>query len=386
MCIRVSCGHAYLLLCLGLILCTSGAAQVGGKKIVGYYWGKGRPGYELSQVPVQELTHLIYSRAMPNAEGNCVLASPDVDVPNLAELKILRVHNPHLLILLSVGGWSGSEFFSDVASADLARKRFSESCLALVEKYGFDGLDLDWEYPVTGGKPTDHKRDSDKGNFVFLLKQMRADLDAFSHGRHLLLTIASTCYRNHLNDLSAKEISGVLDWFNLMCYDLDDMQPKLTSHGSALLAWTTHKTNVGAAKYANCDAAVRWYVDTGVPRKKIVLGVPFYGQVWAGVPDVNDGLYQAYSSRPGEDGTLSFREIEESYLPTYSRHWDDRAKVPWLYKKETKIMISYEDPESIGAKARYVIHQNLGGIMFWDLGQDDSKSTLLGAIYRQLSH
>jgi chitinase len=313
-----------------------------------------------------------------------VFPHPDVDVPNLAELKTLRVRNPHLLILLSVGGWSGSEFFSDVASVDSARRQLSASCLALVQKYGLDGLDIDWEYPVTGGMPTDHKRESDKGNFVLLLKQMRGDLDAFSPGRHLLLTIASTCYRNHLNDLSAKEMSSVLDWFNLMCYDLDDMEPKLTSHGSALFSWATQRTNADAAKYANCDAAVRWYVDQGVPTEKIVLGVPFYGQVWAGVTDANDGLYEPYSTRPEDDGTLSFREIEESYLPTYSRHWDDRAKVPWLYNKATKIMISYEDPESITAKAKYVIRQELGGMMFWDLGQDDGRSTLLGAIYRQL--
>ncbi|PYV55619.1 MAG: hypothetical protein DMG98_15030 [Acidobacteria bacterium] len=375
----------YLLLRLVLILCQPGPAQAGKQKIVGYYWGKGRPDYELSQVPVQELTHLIYSRAMPNAEGDCVFAHPDVDVPNMAELTTLRGRNPRLLILLSIGGWSGSEFFSDVASSDSARRQFSKSCLALAEKYSLDGLDLDWEYPVTGGKPTDHKRQSDRGNFVLLLKQIRLDLDA-SHGRPLLLTIASTCYRNHLNDLSAKEMSGILDWFNLMCYDLDDMEPELTSHGSALFLWKTQKANADAAKYANCDAAVRWYVDQGVPTEKLVLGVPFYGQVWAGVPDVNDGLYEPYSARPGDDGTLSFREIEESYLPTYSRHWDDQAKVPWLYKKETKVMISYEDPESIAAKARYVIQQNLGGMMFWDLGQDDSRSTLLGAIYRQLAH
>jgi chitinase len=369
-----------------LILCTSAAAEADGKRIVGYYWGKGRPGYQLSQVPAQKLTHLIYSRAMPNAEGDCVLAHPDVDLPNLSELKTLRVRNPGLFILLSVGGWSGSEFFSDLAFVDSARRRFSASCLALVQKYGFDGLDIDWEYPVTGGKPTDHKRASDKENFVLLLKQIRADLNASAHGRVPLLTIASTCYRNHLNDLSLKEMSAALDWFNLMCYDLDDMEPRLTAHGSALFSWRTQNTNFGAAKYANCDAAVRWYVDRGVPTDKIVLGVPFYGQIWAGVPETNAGLFEPYRTRPGDDGTLSFREIEREYLPTYRRHWDDQAKVPWLYKKETKIMISYEDPESIALKVRYVIQQNLGGMMFWDLGQDNNRATLLGAIYQQLAH
>src|SRR5260221_2238027 len=363
-----------LVIVTGLAFCWLGAAQAQNNRIVGYYYPL--RGYELSKSPVEMLTHLIYSHAKPNAEGGCEPAHPDVDLPNFAELETLRLRNPRLPILLSVGGWSGSMYFSDVASTPSARRQFSASCVALVKKYGFDGLDIDWAYPVTGGKPTDHKRADDKDNFVLLLKQMRGDLDAFSPERHLLLTIASTCYRDHLHDLSAKEMSIALDWFNIMCYDLNDMEPHLTSHGSPLFVSATPKANTEAGKYANCDAAVRWYLDQGVAPEKIVLGVPFYGQIWKGVADANDGLYETYSERPG-DGTLSFREIEQSYLPTYSRHWDDQAKVPWLYSKQTKIMISYEDAESLAAKSKYVIDKRLGGVMFWDISQDDDRSTLL---------
>jgi chitinase len=385
MCMPRLCSCAYLLVCLELILCASGAGQSGLSKIVGYYYGKGRPGYQLSQVPVQELTHLIYSHAKPTARFDCEMAHPDVDIPNLLALKVLRTKNPRLLVLLSVGGWSGSTYFSDIAATASARQQFSTSCLEIVQKYGLDGLDVDWEYPVTGGKRTDHKRKNDKENFGLLLKQLRADLDAFGHDRHLLLTVASTGYRNHLNDLSLKEMSDVLDWFNLMGYDFNEMQPKRTSHHSGLFAWsTTSKLDADAIKYANSDAAVQWYIDHGVPPEKIVLGVPFYGQIWANVPDENNGLYEPFKGRPGEEGTLSYREIEQAYLPVYARHWDDQVKAPWLYKKETKVMISYEDPESIAAKAKYVIQKRLGGMMFWDLGQDDSKSTLLGAIHEHL--
>jgi chitinase len=201
----------------------------------------------------------------------------------------------------------------------------------------------------------------------------------------LLLTVASTGYRNHLNDLSLQEMSDVLDWFNLMGYDFNEMQPKRTSHHSGLFAWsTTSKIDADAIKYANSDAAVQWYIEHGVPPEKIVLGIPFYGQIWANVPDENNGLYEPYKGRPGEEGTLSYRELEQNYLPVYTRHWDDQVKVPWLYKKETKIMISYEDPESIAVKAKYVIQKHLGGMMFWDLGQDDSRSTLLSAIREHL--
>jgi chitinase len=378
--------RGHLLVHIALILCLLATAQSEtAKRIVGYYYGKGRPDYGFSQVPVQELTHMIYSHAKPTARADCELAHPDADEPNLQGLSTLRARNPRLLVLLSVGGWSGSTYFSEVAATLSARKRFSASCLQIVERYGFDGLDIDWEYPVTGGKRTDHKRRMDKENFVLLLKQLRSDLDAFGHEHHLLLTIASTGYRNHLNDLSLKEMSDVLDWFNLMGYDFNEMQSKRTSHHSGLFAWSaTSQLNAEAIKYANSDAAVQWYLDHGVPPGKIVLGLPFYGQVWAGVHDKNDGLYQPYSGRSGEEGTLSNREIKQNYLPVYTRHWDDQVKVPWLYSKATKTMISYEDPASIAAKANYVIQKHLGGIMFWDLGQDDAESTLLNAIHRDL--
>jgi chitinase len=96
-------------------------------------------------------------------------------------------------------------------------------------------------------------------------------------------------------------------------------------------------------------------------------------------------LFEPYKGRPGEDATLSYREIKEVYLPVYTRYWDDQAKVPWLYNQATKIMISYEDADSIAAKAKYVRQKLLGGIMFWDLGQDDKKGTLLHAINKGLA-
>ena len=385
--VRGSREFAYGLVSATLIWCTLAVAHAQTtKKIVGYYYGKGRPDYQISNVPAQKLTHLIYSHAVPTSRGECQLAHPEVDVPNLRSLKELRTRNPRLLVLLSVGGWSGSKYFSDIAATPSARGRFSVSCLAIVGEFGLDGIDIDWEYPVTGGKATDHKRKSDKDNFVLLLKQLRSDLDGPGREPRRLLTIASTGYRNHLNDLSVMEMAEVLDWFNLMGYDFNEMQPARTSHHSALFAWPTAAAlTPDAIQFANSDAAVQWYLDHGVRPEKIVLGLPFYGQVWANVPDKNHGLFQPFKDRPGEDGTLSYREIEQTYLPAYTRYWDDRAKVPWLYNNRTKIMISYEDEESIAAKAKYVIRRQLGGIMFWDLGQDDDKSRLLEAIHRDLS-
>jgi chitinase len=372
---------------LGILTLPAACEQQGTRKIIGYYYGKSSAtGYAFDKSPVELLSHLIYSQAKPNSQGVCVLGHRDVDIPNLALLTKLRTRNPNLLILLSVGGWSGSRYLSDLAATDRARRKFSASCVELLKKYSFDGLDIDWEYPVTGGKPTDHKRPSDKDNFVLLLKQLRRDLDASGTGRRPLLTIASTCYRSHFRDLLTPQLSAVLDWFNLMCYDMNEMEPTVTFHHSGLFspAIAPEATEINA-KYASCDAAVRWYTEQDVPRAKIVLGVPFYGQIWTGVRDVNHGLYQSFGGRAGEDGVLSFREIAKNYLGRFHRYWDPEAKVPWLYSKETKTMISYEDGESIAYKADYARTQDLGGMMFWDIAQDDNQSTLLNAIYQKLA-
>jgi GH18 family chitinase len=266
-----------LLVSVGIISCVLAVARAQtATKIVGYYYGKGRPDYDFSRVPVQKITHLIYSHAVPTAEGDCDMAHPDVDIPNLKSLKSIRAKNTRLSVLLSIGGWSGSRYFSDVAATSSRRSRFSLSCLKILHRYDLDGIDIDWEYPVSGGKKTDHRRERDKENFLLLLRQLRRDLDALHRERRPLLTIACTGYRNHLDDLSAKEMADVLDWFNLMGYDFNEMQPDRTFHHSGLFeSATTGALNADAIKFANSDAAVRWYLGHGVPPAKIVLACHF---------------------------------------------------------------------------------------------------------------
>ena len=188
---RKTLAWSFPLIWLGMTLCVPAAAHAATKKIVGYYYGKGRPGYELSQVPVKELTHLIYSMAKPTSTGACELAHPSVDVPNMQALKALKARNPQLLVLLSVGGWSGSTYFSDLATTLPARKKFAASCVQLVARYGLDGLDIDWEYPVTGGEANRPQAKNRQGKVRPALRAVaaqfgcvRARSTSASHRRH----------------------------------------------------------------------------------------------------------------------------------------------------------------------------------------------------------
>ena len=114
----------------------------------------------------------------------------------------------------------------------------------------------------------------------------------------------------------------------------------------------------------NTDAAIRAYLAGGVPAGKLVMGVPFNGRGWQGVANINNGLYQNSTGVPPgtwEAGSFDYKDIKANYLPSYTRFWSTEAKVPWLYHPATGIMISYDDPESLGYKADYIKNQQLAG-------------------------
>ncbi len=143
----------------------------------------------------------------------------------------------------------------------------------------------------------------------------------------------------------------------------------------------------------NADAAVHAYLAAGVPAGKVLIGVPFYGRGWKGVKDANHGLYQADGGAAADskapkgtwqDGAILYGPLEKYYLNSYSRYWQDETKEPWLYSPTAGIMITYEDPQSLGAKADYVVANQLGGIMVWHVSADDEQHSLLNAISAHL--
>ena len=311
------------------------------------------------------------------------MAHPDVDGNNFEILRSIKAAHPNLHLLLSVGGAPPSTYFSEVASSEGLRRTFAESCVALALKNGFDGLDIDWEYPVNGGVDGNALHKEDRENFVSLLMATREALDKHMGMKHGFLTVASTAYWNHLPDLDLPEMVRYLDWFNVMAYDLSDMNPQYASHASSLFAWKkTSNEKPGAQALANADAAVKWYLSHGVPAQKIVLGVPFYGTGWAGVPGTDHGLFQIYTGREGEGDGIPFRSIHHE-LASYTRFWDEKAEAAWLYSP-SGVMISFEDEQALTAKAKYVRRNHLGGIMFWELSEDDEEFDLLQTLYTKM--
>ena len=213
--------------------------------VVGYYagWSAYR-GYQASDLPVRLLTHINYAFAgIDPDDGTLVLDDPEQDRKNFAALRALREEHPHLKLMLSVGGWDHSAHVSDVAATAARRQTFARSCAELLAAHGLDGIDLDWEYPVSGGTAGTVHRPQDKQNFTLLLQAIRQELDRQGglDGRDYQLTIAGAAGSWYLGNIQPAAVADTVDHIFLMAYDLhgpwdsyaDFNAPLYTPSGSA---------------------------------------------------------------------------------------------------------------------------------------------------------
>lgn len=347
-------------------------------KIIGYYaaWSSYQ-GFTPNQIDATKLTHIQYAFANITPDLKVTLGYPDVDSANIKQLQALKLNNPSLKTLISIGGWTWSGRFSDAALTEASRTAFADSAVSFMKQYGFDGIDLDWEYPVSGGLSTNVRRPEDKQNFTLLLQKLREKLDAQGalDQKHYLLAIAGGASTGYIGNVEMAKIHSYLDYASIMTYDL---------HGT----WDAY-TDFHAPLYSNTDPSpqYKWSADQAVnawlaasfPKEKLVMGIPFYGYLYSSVTDQNQGLYQRFAGA----NSVSYAQIKKQYLdqPGYHRYFHPQSLVPWLFNGS--VFISYEDPQSIQAKTAYLKQKALAGAMIWELSQDDNH-TLLDAINQGL--
>jgi chitinase len=364
------------LLFIGSTLRADAADPNSPARVVAYVAGWSMP----AEIRADQLTHINYAFGRIDGAGNVVLPDPGA-AAQLARLRALKKTNPHLRILISVGGWT-AEGFSDAAASATSRNTFASSTVALLRAHQLDGIDIDWEYPgqsVAGIK----SRPEDKRNFTLLLKTLREQLDkagAVAHrGRadHYLLTIASAD-REYFDYTEMDQLHVYLDWLNVMSYDFFNSLTPTTGHHAGL-----YPSPFAAPADRNADASIRQHLGAGIPPQKLVLGVAFYGRGFAGVNPLHDGLNQPYERFEAEH---PYSELVDKYIGKqgFIREWDAEAKAPFLWNPETHAFITYDDPDSIAIKAGYVRIHHLGGMMFWELSHDHD-GELLGTIVKSLS-
>lgn len=330
-----------------------------------------------------------YSKAFQ--AGESVSGASDTwDQPlrgNWNQLKQLKAKYPNIKVLISLGGWTWSRGFSSAARPE-NRQAFVASCvdayikgnLPVTDGAGgvgaaagvFDGIDLDWEYPVACG--IECGRPEDNANFTALLAEFRRQLNAVRPG--LLLTVAVGAGVDKIRVTDPGAYHQYLDFINVMTYDFHGAWDPKTNHHSALFA-SSNDPSTGDQKFYNSNDAIEAFLSRGVPASKLHLGIGFYGRGWTNVPNVANGLYQSGSAAPGtyEAGIEDYKVLKNKPGNIYT---DSISRATWKYDGST--FWSYDTPALITEKMQYVKTQNLGGAFFWEFSGDDAQGSLATAI------
>ncbi len=376
---------------------------------VGYFNGGGDvtagPGGDISKLDVRQITHLNYSFGLiynaEKGETNAALKdparlhqiwlSPKV-MADLEKITELRKQNPALKVLLSVGGW-GARGFSGAAASPESRAIFIRSAQEVIKRYGLDGIDLDWEYPINGAWGLVEATEADRDNFTALLAELRQAL-----GKEKLLTIAvGANVKSPTEWVDVKAIAPALDYINLMTYDMAYGTQYFNANLYDSKAWPT----VASADKYSADFVVNNYIAAGLKPAQMNLGIGFYGRVpkratepgidWDKPDAAKNPVTQPYFGAPekavfasygldlSKDSYFKYNDIVSKLLndpqKRFTERWDNDAKVPYLTMKTSEgkevFAISYENPKSVAVKAEYIKRKGLGGAMFWEYGADD---------------
>ncbi len=378
------------ILCIFVVLMILDIMPVNSREIIAYYpswrW-KLREKRVIPQfLPYDKISIINYAFFIPLENGEITGMDPEADAVLLEgktdnstekyrkENSIIHLaHQHNVRVMVSIGGWEDSGLFPEIAADKKKRSRFAESCIDQIKKYGFDGIDIDWEYP---GYEPHNGSPRDRENFNLLLQAIRDNLNILQKqtGKQYLLTAALPANPDHVAKIDIETIFRILDYLNVMTYDFHGPWDPITNHNTPL-----YPPAEGDSVLC-MDVALRLYRDRyKVPSNKINLGIAFYGRAY-------QGCSQLFSAHKGEEqkmfggqGGSDYVQIVK-YNNLFTRHWDDQAEVPYLTSDSLNIFISYDDPESISLKSEYIVKNNAGGVIIWqimgDFFEDDSTPLL----------
>ncbi|MFF8712213.1 glycoside hydrolase family 18 protein [Streptomyces sp. NPDC015184] len=411
-------------------------------KRVGYFtqWGVYGRDFQVKNLDTSgtaaKLTHINYAFGNVSAEGKCFTgnvpgeadawadyarpldAAGSVDgiadtddqalAGNFNQLRELKAKHPGLKVMISLGGWSWSTHFSDAVRTAASRKALVSSCIDLYIKGDlpvdgtrggqgaaaglFDGIDIDWEWPGSAGDTDTVYRPEDKRNFTALVHEFRTQLDAYARSaasragtkhrpkpkHYELSAFVPTAPAKIDAGFDVRRIMRDFDFVNLQGYDFHVSGEPTTAQQSALYAKGDFSV----------DQTVRDWLRRGAPARKLVMGMPFYGQGWTGVEGGGDGLGQpAAGPAPatwsaGYEDYKALRKLADS--GAYEVHRNVRDGSAWLFDGTT--LWTYDDPQVLRAKTSYIRERGLGGAMFWSLDGDTDDGELMTAVDRGLRH
>ncbi|EGO19000.1 glycoside hydrolase family 18 protein [Serpula lacrymans var. lacrymans S7.9] len=342
-------------------------------------WGIYGANFQPTDITPSDLTHILYAFAdVSSSTGTISLTDSYADEQKhfpgdswsqpgnnlfgcLKQLYLLKLANRNLKVLLSVGGWTYSQsgHFSFVTNAN-SRATFVTSAVQLVKDYGFDGIDIDFEYPSN----------SDQGQgFADLITALRQGFDNLktSNGDSVSyeITVAVSASAANYGNYVVPQMDKALTYWNLMSYD----------YAGSWLSWTDNQANLygGSRTKVNTDAAIKHYISDGASAGKINMGIPLYGRAF----ENTNGLGDSFSGVG--PGTIQAGIYSYKYLPLAgAKVYEDTVDVAsYSYDSTKKELVSYDIPDVVKLKANYVVSNKLAGTMFWELSTDRTGSDSL---------
>jgi chitinase len=313
---------------------------------------------------------------------------------NFAALQQLKQLHPDLKIMISLGGSSAANTagFSYAASTASLRAQLVSSCIDLfingnvapgISAAGiFDGFDIDWEFPAA----------SDKHNFTLLLREFRKQLDALgaANGTQYQLSIFAPAGSQNYSNIELAAAGRQLDFLNVQSYDMHGSWESTTNHASPLYDSPADPTYGQGYDIEDTIAA---YLAGGIPANKLLVGVPFYGYGWTGVPDTNHGLYQGSTGpAPSPAGDVLETNGQATYgtlqTQTGFTHYFDKVSVAqWIYNPTAQTFWTYDTTNTALFKMAYVNTRTpggLGGAFFWAFKDDDAHASMVKAMAKGL--
>lgn len=308
------------LLCLALALGLLG--PVSAQRLVVAYVGAGSD----VMPDMRLMTHIDY------AFGHVNETFDGIRISRPERLEAIVAAKGDVKVCLSIGGW-GSGRFSEMAATEASRKAFALDCARVIRQYNLDGIDLDWEYPTSSAAGISSSPE-DTENFTLLMKEIRSAI-----GPDMLLTLASAASAKFI-DFEA--ILPVIDWVNVMSYDMG----RPPRHNTAL----RRSPNAGFTM----EGALERHLAAGIPKEKIVMGMPFYGHGnRRDYPDYVDYKDQ----KPPKEG---LHEV-----------WDDVAKIPYYADADGRMVLGFDNVRSIRAKCEFILSRGVLGGMYWEYSCDN---------------
>ena len=389
----------------------------------------GQKNFYPSKMDPKLITHLNFAFMDMDSNGDLVLCDEYADfqiitLPELTginygapyagvlgALAILKIRNPHLKLGVSVGGWTRSGDFSGISKDKVKRKNFANNIVKFIDYLGYDFVDIDWEYPtaVRKGDPEGNGVQIDEGcpgseedteNFTLLLQELRNELDALGekNGKHYELSVAMSASPTMMAKIQYDKILKIVDFANMMTYDLNGAWNSYTGHHTALYTNEAydHSTMLEAA--FSVDTCIKYLEETygnTIDMNKIVIGVAPYTRGWAGVKDDgldkdNPGLYATATpnSMKSADGTTSgiygFFELP-TLIQQYGleEYFDDKAKAAYYFSPTSGVFFTCDNEQSVAAKGKYVKEKGLGGLIAW-MASLDAENVITKAMYNSL--